>query len=102
MSTIIELPPPPKDRPDETARQRRLKAMFNESRGSYGARRGLKQLRAEGHHIGRYNVRRIMGPMGVKAKTSRRFKLTTDSRQSYPVAPTVLTRDCDVETPNKV
>jgi len=92
----------PEDRPDETALQRRIKEIFNQSRGSYGSRRVVKQLRSEGHQIGRYKVRRIMRQMGLKAKTPRRFKLTTDSRHSFPVAPNVLNRDFDVDAPNKV
>ena len=92
----------PKDRPDETALQRRIKEIFDQSRGSYGSRRVVKQLRAEGRHIGRYKVRRIMRQMGLKAKTPKRFKLTTDSRHSFPVAPNVLNRDFNVDAPNKV
>ncbi len=92
----------PNDRPDEAALQRRIKEIFDESRASYGVRRITKQLKDENHQIGRYKVRRIMRQMGLKAKTPRRFKLTTDSRHSFPVAPNVLNRDFDVDAPNKV
>ena len=40
--------------------------------------------------------------MGLRAKTPKRFKLTTDSRHSFPVASNVLNRNFDVEVPNKV
>jgi transposase InsO family protein len=43
-----------------------------------------------------------MRQMGLRAKTPRRFKLTTDSRHSFPVAPNVLNRNFDVDAPNKV
>jgi transposase InsO family protein len=92
----------PKRRPDETTLQRRIKEIFHLSRGSYGSRRVTKQLKDEGHQIGRYKVRRIMRQMELKAKTPRRFKLTTDSRHSFPVAPNVLNRNFDVDAPNKV
>jgi transposase InsO family protein len=92
----------PKDRSDETALQRRIKEIFDQSRGSYGSRRVAKQLKDEGHQIGRYKVRRIMRQMGLRAKTPRRFKLTTDSRHSFPVAPNVLNRNFEVNAPNKV
>ena len=72
------------------------------SRASYGSRRMVKQLKAEGHQIGRHKVRRIMRQMGLKAKTPRRFKLTTDSRHSFPVAANTLKRNFDVDAPNKV
>jgi transposase InsO family protein len=88
-------------RPDAKLK-RRIKEIFNESKGSYGSRRVLKQLTNEGHTIGRYKVRRIMRQLGLKAKTPRRFKLTTDSKHSLPVAPNILNRRFDVTEPNKV
>jgi len=80
----------------------RIKAIFNRSRGSYGSRRILKQLKAEGYGIGRFKVRRIMRQLGLKSSTPKRFKLTTDSKHSFPVAANVLDRKFDVEAPNKV
>lgn len=90
------------DRTGDTALKNRVKQIFNESRASYGSRRVVKQLREEGHQIGRYKVRRIMRQMGLKAKTPKRFKLTTDSRHSFPAAPNILDRRFDVEAPDKV
>lgn len=90
------------DRTRDTALKNRVKQIFNESRASYGSRRVVKQLREEGHQIGRYKVRRIMRQMGLKAKTPKRFKLTTDSRHSFPAAPNILDRRFDVEAPDKV
>jgi transposase InsO family protein len=91
-----------KDRPEEIALRKRIKEIFKKSRSSYGSRRIVKQLKKEGYHIGRYKVRRIMRQMGLKAKTPKRFKLTTDSRHSFPVAPNVLNRNFYVDAPNKV
>ena len=81
----------------------RIKAIFNQYRGSCGSRRMVKHLREEGHNqIGRYKVRRIMRRQGLKATTPKRFKLTTDSKHSFPVAANVLDRRFDVNAPNKV
>jgi putative transposase len=90
------------DRPEETALKRRIKEIFDGSRSSYGSRRIVKQLQADGRQIGRYRVRRIMRQLGLKAKTPKRFKLTTDSKHSLPVAPNILDRRFDVQTPNTV
>jgi transposase InsO family protein len=89
-------------RPSDAALKGRIKEIFNMSKASYGSRRIVKQLKAEGHQIGRYKVRRIMRQLGLKAKTPRRFKLTTDSRHSFSVAANVLDRNFDVDAPNKV
>ena len=90
------------NRPDETALKRRIKEIFDQSRASYGSRRMVKQLQAEGRQIGRYKVRRIMRQLGLKAKTPKRFKLTTDSKHSLPVASNILDRKFDVQVPNTV
>jgi putative transposase len=89
-------------RPKDAALANRIKEIFYQSRASYGSRRIVKQLQAEGHDIGRYKVRRIMHQMELRAKTPRRFKLTTDSRHSFPVAANVLDRNFTVDAPNKV
>ena len=38
----------------------------------------------------------------LKAKSSRRFKVTTDSRHSFAVAASLLNREFDAGTPNSV
>ena len=88
--------------PKEAALAARIHATFKEHRSKYGSRRILKQLKEEGYDLGRYKVRRIMRDLGLKAKISRRFKVTTDSRHSFPIAPNVLNRNFDVTTPNTV
>ena len=80
----------------------RILAIFKEHRSEYGSRRIVKQLKAEGHQIGRYKVRRIMRELRLKAKTPRRYKITTDSRHCFPVAPNLLNRQFNVDTPNRV
>ena len=87
---------------DDIVLTERLKKIFNDSWGSYGSRRILRQLKNEGYQIGRYKVRRIMRQLGLKAKTPKRFKLTTDSNHSLPVAPNILNRQFDVQQPDKV
>jgi transposase InsO family protein len=86
----------------EAALMNRIKEIFAEYRDSCGSRRMVKHLRDEGYEIGRYKVRRIMRQLGLIAKTPKRFKLTTDSKHSLPVAANVLDRKFDVESPNRV
>lgn len=86
----------------KAALMNRIKEIFPEYRDSCGSRRMVKHLRDEGYEIGRYKVRRIMRQLGLIAKTPKRFKLTTDSKHSFPVAANVLDRKFDVESPNRV
>jgi len=90
------------DDPEKTALKARISAIFKEHRRQYGSRRILKQLKDEGRQIGRYKVRRLMRELGLKAKSPKRYKVTTDSRHSFPVAPNLLNRKFDVDTPNRV
>ena len=80
----------------------RIKAIFKEHRGQYGSRRILQQLKKEGYQVGRYKVRRLMRDLGLKAKAPKRYKATTDSRHTFPVAPNLLDRKFEVDRPNKV
>jgi putative transposase len=91
----------PENNPEETTLKSRTAAIFKEHRSKYGARRIMKQLNGEGHQIGIYKVRRMMRDLGLKAKPAKRYKATTDSRHSFPVAPNVLNREFDVDTPNR-
>jgi len=80
----------------------RVRQIFKLSKSSYGSRRMAKQLKAEGHEVGRFKARRLMRELGLKAQAPRRFKVTTDSRHSFHVAPNVLNRQFDVQSRNTV
>ena len=43
-----------------------------------------------------------MKDLGLKAKISRRCKVTTDSRHSFSIVPNLLNRKFDVVEPNRV
>jgi putative transposase len=88
--------------PYEAVLKTRLQVIFKQHRGKYGSRRIVEQLQTEGHQIGRYKVRRLMRDLGLKAKAPRRYKVTTDSRHGFSVAPNLLNRNFDVKEPNKV
>jgi putative transposase len=80
----------------------RIKAIHAETRQCYGSRRLTRALQAEGFHVGRYKVRRLMQEAGVSVKRrSTRKPQTTDSRHGYGVTPNILNRAFDVATPNE-
>jgi transposase InsO family protein len=91
----------PDNDPDEEGLKSRVRQIFNQSKGSYGSRRISKQLKNEGHAVGRFKARRLMRYLGLKAKAPRRYKVTTNSRHGFQVAPNVLNRQFDVPAPNK-
>jgi transposase InsO family protein len=87
---------------DELALRRRMKALFSASRGSLGSRTMSENLRAEGFDIGRDRTRRLMKVLNLKVKQKRKYKVTTDSKHSLPVAENVLNREFSPQAPTQV
>lgn len=63
------------------------------SRGTYGRPRLLLELKARGMSCGHERLRRLMKLKGLAGKQKRRFKATTNSRHSMPVAANLLARN---------
>jgi transposase InsO family protein len=80
-----------------------MQAIVAEAEHRYGSRRMAKPLQDDGFAVGRHNARRLMRQAKVTVQRSKkRGPVTTDSRQSYAVAPHVLARQFDVEQPDQV
>ena len=69
-----------------------IAAIHAESRRRYGSPRVHAELGARGHRISRKRVARLMRQRGLAGRRRRRFRATTDSRHTLPVAPNVLDR----------
>lgn len=76
--------------------------IFERSRSTYGVRRIRKELMDHGIRISRRRVARLKRELGLVCKVQKRFKVTTDSRHNYPVAPNRLNRMFTVESPDDV
>jgi transposase InsO family protein len=79
-----------------------IKAIHAEVKGAYGSRRMHRELKGRGHRIGINRVERLMREAGIRARHKRRFKATTDSKHSMPVAANLLARNFTPPAPNKV
>jgi transposase InsO family protein len=77
-----------------------IAAAYELGRGAYGAPRIHRELGAAGFNVSRKRVARLMGELGLKSRRKRRFKATTDSNHSLPVAENVLDRKFEVDAPN--
>ena len=71
-----------------------------EAKGRYGSPRVHAELRVRGVACCVNTVAKLMRDSGIRAKTSRRFVRTTDSRHGLAVAPNVLGRDFTPAAPN--
>jgi len=78
-----------------------VRQVFESHRGRYGAPRICRVLR-EGHgYTGSENrIKALMRAMGLRAKAGKKFKVTTDSAHSLPIAANLLGQDfsCDPGT----
>jgi putative transposase len=79
-----------------------IKRSYRAGRGAYGSPRITTDLRERGFHCGKNRVARLMRINGIRAKTKRRFKATTNSRHCLPVAPNLLNKSFASTGPDKV
>jgi transposase InsO family protein len=82
-----------------------IRVVHETSRGTYGSPRVQEELKAQGQRHGRKRIARIMRRQGIRAKTVRRFRRTTDSNHAHPIAPNTLARQfavAQVAAPNRV
>ena len=79
-----------------------ISSAHRRSRGIYGSPRIHRELRARGIRVGKKRVERLMRESGLKGTQKRRFRCTTDSRHSLPIAPNRLNRNFDPGRPNRV
>jgi transposase InsO family protein len=71
-------------------------------RAEYGWPRMHKELLARDIRVGQDRVRKLMQQHGIRAKTKRKFVVTTDSRHSLQVAPDLVQRRFNPEAPNQL
>lgn len=96
-----------RSRPAGPARQRRdgllaeARAIHQEVKGRYGSPRLHAELVARGRRCCVNTVARLMRDNGIRAKSARKFRHTTDSNHGRPVAENVLGRQFDPARPNE-
>ncbi len=79
-----------------------MKSIHAEVKGAYGTWRIHREFQGCSYCIDLRRVERLMRDNGIRARHKRRFKATTGSRHSMPVAPKLLARHFTSQAPNKV
>lgn len=72
---------------------RQISLIHKESRQTYGSPRISEILKEKQIPVSRPRVARLMKQADLRAKRIRRFKVTTDSKHSYPVSENLLNRN---------
>jgi len=75
----------------------RVRAEFDARKGRAGAPRLARHL-----SVGRRQVAESLRRQGLRAKAARKFKATTNSNHSLPVAENLLQQDFTADAPNQV
>jgi putative transposase len=78
-----------------------VRAIHAASGGRYGSPRVHRELAAKGLSASKHRVARLMRENGLRGKRRRKFRHTTDSNHSMPVAPNTLARDFTADAPNE-
>jgi len=96
-----------RERPPSFAEQRRdalvvlIRGVHSDVKARYGSPRIHAELAARGHDCCVNTVAKLMQDNGIRSKTARKFRCTTDSNHKLPVADNDLDRQFDPEAPNE-
>lgn len=78
-----------------------IKAVHTRSRQTYGSPRIHKELCATGHGCSRKRIARLMRASGIRAKMSKKFKVTTKMDAQAVAAPNRLQQEFEANRPNE-
>lgn len=79
-----------------------IRRIHQESRQTYGSPRIYQELRAAGIACSENRVARLMQEAGLYAKQRRRFRRTTQRNKAHRVAPNLLRRGWQPQSPDQV
>ena len=80
----------------------KIRVIHRESRETYGSPSIWDALIKQGHGVGEHRVARLMRQEGIRAKTVKKWRATTQSNHRLPVATNTLNRQFTVTQPNRV
>ena len=79
-----------------------IKAAHTRTRETCGPERLQRDLAAHGVKVGIHRIRRIRKKLGIRCKQKRKFKATTDSKHTLPVAENLLNQHFEAPAPNRI
>ena len=85
----------------ENALPRSIEEIYLGSRSTYGSLRIFNILQATGHEISETKVEKTTKMNGIRSKVKRKFRVTTDSKHTLPIAPNLLKRNFSPERANQ-
>jgi len=80
----------------------KIKLFWQEARGVYGSPRITAELRAQGFVCGENRITRLMKKNGIKARSKKKFKITTKSDHNLLCAQDFVGRDFSASGMNEL
>ena len=87
---------------EESRLEVEIRAADKRTRQVYGAEKIQHDLAAHGIRVGICRIKRIRRKLGIRCKQKRKFKATTNSKHTLPIAENILGQQFKVAAPNKV
>jgi putative transposase len=79
-----------------------IKAIYKKHKGRYGSPKITDELNDMGFKVSKNRVARRMKEAGLRSIVRRKYRPTTDSKHSYPVADNLVQRDFTASGPDRV
>lgn len=79
-----------------------IRTIYKNNRGTYGSPRITEALKKQSIACSENRVAKRMRTNDIKAKTKKRFKVTTNSKHHHPVAENLLGQNFEAQRPNQV
>ncbi len=79
---------------------KKIRYIFKDHKELYGYPRITAELKAQGKKYNKKRIARLMSNNDMRAKTKKRFKITTNSKHNNPVAPNLLP-ELNITGPNQ-
>ena len=94
--------PPSKRTREEGRLEAEIKAAHTRTRQTFGPQRLQRDLESHGVKVGLFRIRRIRKKLGIRCKQKKKFKATTNSQHTLPVAENLLNQEFVTTAPNRV
>ena len=79
-----------------------IREIYEQSKGRYGSPKITQELRDQGRKVGKNRVAERMRKAGLRSKIRRKYRVTTNSKHKFPVAPNLLERNFTAQAPDRV
>ncbi len=79
-----------------------IKRIFFEHDKNYGSPRIWNELKKAEKHCSENRVAKLMQKNNLVAIHGRKYRITTNSKHNWPIAPNILNRNFKIDAPNKI